>query len=97
MWQRPKPRAPSEGPWYTSAPLGIHTLGNKMKTISREAGCCLMYANHSLRATTVTVPDEAGIASRDIMAVTGHKSESSHKNYVPTSNSKKQDYDHMVV
>ena len=56
-----------------------------------------MYTNHSSRAATVTVLDEAGIASRDIMAVTGHKFESSLKDYVRTSNSKKQDYDHMIV
>ena len=96
MWQRPKPRAPSEGPWYRNAPLGVNTLGNKMKTISRQAGCSLMYTNHSLRATTVTVLDEAGIASRDIMAVTGHKSESSLKHYVRTSNSRKQDMSMII-
>ena len=97
MWQRPKPRAPSEGPWYRNAPLGVNTLGNKMKTISRQAGCSLMYTNHSLRATTVTVLDKAGIASRDIMAVTGHKSESSLKHYVCTSNSRKQDMSMIIL
>jgi site-specific recombinase XerD len=96
MWQRPKSRAPSEGPWYTNAPLGVNTLGNKMKTISQRAGCSLSYTNHSLRATTVTVLDEAGFASRDIMAVTGHKSESSLKHYVRTSNSKKQDMSMII-
>ena len=90
MWQRPKPKVPPEGPWYTNAPLGVNTLGSKMKTIAKKAGCSQMYTNHSLRATTVTVLDEAGFASRDIMAVTGHKSESSLKHYSRTSNAKKE-------
>ena len=96
MWQRPKSQAPSEGPWFTNAPLGVNTLGNKMKTISEKAGCSLIYTCHSLRATTVTVLDEAGVAGRDIMAVTGHKSESSLKHYVRTSNAKKQDMSTII-
>jgi hypothetical protein len=69
-----------------------------MKTISEKAGCSLIYTNHSLRATTVTVLDEAGVAGRDIdiMAVTGHKSESSLKHYVRTSNAKKQDMSTII-
>jgi hypothetical protein len=94
MWQRPKSQAPAEGPWFTNAPLGVNTLGNKMKTISEKAGCSLIYTNHSLRATTVTVLDEAGV--EDIMAVTGHKSESSLKHYVRTSNAKKQDMSTII-
>ena len=98
MWQRPKSQAPSEGPWFTNAPLGFNTLGNKMKAISEKAGCSLIYTNHSLRATTVTVLDEAGVAGRDIMAVTGrpHKSESSLKHYIRTSNGKKQDMSTII-
>jgi site-specific recombinase XerD len=96
MWQRPKSQAPSEGPWFTNAPLGVNTLGNKMKTISEKAGWSLIYTKHSLRATTVTVLDEAGVAGRDIMAVTGHKSESSLKHYVRTSNAKKQDMSTII-
>ena len=49
-----------------------------------------MYTNHSLRATCVTILDNAGFASRDIMAVSGHKSESSLKHYVKTSDAKKK-------
>ena len=36
MWQRPKPNVPSEGPWYTSAPLGINTLGAKVKPFQQK-------------------------------------------------------------
>lgn len=91
LWQRPKPTAPSEGPWFCNAPLGVNTLGTKMKAIADAAGCAKKYTNHSLRATTVTVLDHAGFASRDIMAVTGHKSESSLKHYARTSDEKKKE------
>ena len=97
MWQRPKPNIPSEGPWYTSAPLGINTLGAKVKTISAKAGCSQKYTNHSLRAATVTVLDEAGYASRDIMAITGHKSESSLKHYARTNNAKKKEMSTVIA
>ena len=90
FWQRPKSKAPEEGPWYDNAPLGVNAIGNKMKMIAEAAGCTQKYSNHSLRATTVSVLDEAGFESRDIMAVTGHKSESSLKHYTKTSAEKKK-------
>ncbi|XP_041471765.1 uncharacterized protein KIAA1958-like [Lytechinus variegatus] len=90
FWQRPKSKIPENGPWYDKAPLGLNSLGNKMKNIAKSAGCTAHYTNHSLRATTVTILDQAGIASRDIMEVTGHRSESSLKNYVKTSKKKRK-------
>ena len=91
MWQRPKPKAPVDGsPWYMNAPLGVNTLGNKMKQISENAGCSRRYTNHSLRATTCTLLDEAGFPNRHIMSVTGHRSESSLKHYSRTSDKKKK-------
>ncbi len=61
-----------------------------MKNLSTSAGLSKAYTNHSLRATCVTILDKAGFASRDIMAVSGHKSESSLKHYVKTSDEKKK-------
>ncbi|KAJ8035841.1 hypothetical protein HOLleu_19640 [Holothuria leucospilota] len=61
-----------------------------MRKISEKAGCTQKYTNHSLRATTCTVLDEAGIPSRHIMSVTGHRSESSLKHYSCTSDQKKK-------
>lgn len=91
MWQRPKPAAPVDGsPWYMKAPLGVNTLGNKMKGIAEKAGCTRKYTNHSLRATTCTLLDEAGFPNRHIMSVTGHRSESSLKHYSRTSDQKKK-------
>ncbi|XP_071956065.1 uncharacterized protein [Antedon mediterranea] len=75
MWQRPRFAAPNDGtPWYIDAPLGVNTLGSKMKTISEKAGCLKKYTNHSLKATTCTILHEAEFPNRHIMPVTGTSS-----------------------
>lgn len=52
-----------------------------MTDISKAAGLSQLYTNHSCRATTVHLLDEAQIPSRHIMSVTGHKSETSLRTY----------------
>jgi hypothetical protein len=91
FWQKPKPSVVAEDVcWYYNAPLGKNTLGNKMKCISLSAGLSPVYTNHCLRATSVTILDNAGFAARDIMTVSGHHAESSIKNYARTSEEKKK-------
>lgn len=90
LWQRPKKQTTDQGEWYDAVPVGKNTLYDKMKNISKSSGCSKIYTNHSLRATCVTMLDNAGFASRDIMSVSGHKSESSLKHYVKTSDAKKK-------
>ncbi|XP_071496853.1 uncharacterized protein [Diadema antillarum] len=86
MWQRPRERVTEEEVvWYANVPLGKNTLATMTKMLSEKAGCSKSYTNHSLRATCVTLLDHAGYASRDIMTVSGHRSETSIKNYVRTS------------
>ena len=98
FWQRPKSKAPlQEGPWYDKVPVGINTLGNKVKEITEAAGCGGKYSNHSLRATTITTLNDAGFESRDIMTVTGHKSESSLKHYARTSAQKKKEMSRKIA
>ena len=90
MWQRPKTKSKvADASWYANVPLGKNTLGSMLKRICEEAGCKI-YTNHSLRATSITILDEAGHPSRDIMTVSGHKAESSIKNYARTSAAKKR-------
>ncbi len=90
LWQRPLPAVPESGPWYCSVPVGIHTLGNKIKTISTKAGCSRVYTNHCLRATCITVLDHgAGFANRSIKAVSGDHSEQSLKHYTTKSDNRK--------
>ena len=85
LFQRPKRNASiSEDVWYDNMVVGERTLGEKMKSISREAkfsDCC---TNHSIRATAVTILDKSGFEARHIMAVSGHKNESSIRSYSKT-------------
>ena len=97
FWQRPKSKSTKEGPWYDSVPVGVNTLGNKVRQITEAAGCVGKYSNHSLRATTVTTLNDAGFESRDIMTVTGHKSESSLKHYARTSAKKKKEMSNKIA
>ncbi|XP_071480598.1 uncharacterized protein KIAA1958-like [Diadema antillarum] len=91
MWQRPKQRVSDEdGVWYANSPLGKWTLSKMTTVICEAAGCSKHYTNHSLRATSITLLDHAGYASRDIMSVSGHRSESSIKNYARTSEQTKR-------
>ena len=57
----------------------------------RNAGCTNVYTNHCIRATCITSLDSAGFESRDIMTVSGHRSESSLKHYSKTSDSWKRE------
>ena len=92
FWQKPKDKVPDDTnePWYCNSPVGINTLNKKIKDISKEAGCSKVYTNHCLRATCLTVLDQAGFENRDIMSVSGHHSEQSIKHYARTSNDKKR-------
>ena len=81
FWQKPKPVAKDQECWYEKSPLGKHTLGNKMKTLSEKAGLTTCYTNHCLRATCITALDQAGFEARHIMNVSGQKSEASIRSY----------------
>lgn len=99
FWQKPKEKAPEDPtePWYCNMPVGINTLNKKIKEISKEAGCSKIYTNHCLRATCVTVLDQAGFQNRDIMSVSGHHSEQSIKHYSRTSNEKKRQMSAIIA
>ena len=99
FWQKPREVAPEdpEQPWYCNSPVGNNTLSKKMKVISTSAGCATMYTNHCLRATCVTVLDREGFASRDIMTVSGHHSETSIKHYSKTSDDKMRQMSNAIA
>ena len=85
LFQRPETRLVSESEvWYDNMVLGEHTLGKKMKVLSQQANLSIIYTNHSIRATTVTIFDRSGFEARHIMSVSSHRSESSIKNYCKT-------------
>ena len=74
--------------------VGERSLGDKMKQISKQANLSKMYTNHSIRATAVTILDksgQSGFEARHIMAVSGHKDESSLRSYCTTDFSTKRE------
>ena len=77
-------------------PQGKNTIGEKMKNISSRAGT-RKYTNHCLRATSITSLQNAGFRDREIMSVSGHRSESSLKHYASTSTATKHDMCHAIA
>ena len=67
-----------------------------MKNISSRAGT-REYTNHCLRATSIIILQNAGFRDREIMSVSGHRSESSLKHYASTSTSTKHDMSHAIA
>ncbi|XP_075791243.1 activating transcription factor 7-interacting protein 1 isoform X2 [Pelodiscus sinensis] len=67
--------------WYKREPMGVNYLGTMMPRLSVAARLSQRYTNHSLRTTTIQLLCEAGLGPREIMAVTGHHSESAIRHY----------------
>ena len=61
LFQHPS-KKPTVDVWYDNMPLVRNQLGRIMSEISKEFTLSQVYANHSLRATTVDVIDAADIA-----------------------------------
>ena len=82
LWQKPRKVINHEDKiWYCAVPVGINTLSNMMKTISTEKGLSRAYSNHSVRATTITRLSDAGVETRHIMNLTGHRNPHSIMSY----------------
>lgn len=82
LFQYPKRNwRPSDKIWYENRPLGINKLSTFMKDISSAAGLSRVYTNHSVRATAITLWANAGLTNRAIMAISGHRNESSLQSY----------------
>ena len=82
LWQRPVDSFEDASTyWYTNQVLGKNTLAGMMKAICKRAGLQKEFSNHSIRATSITVLDINKFTNRDIMSVSGHRSESSLKTY----------------
>ena len=67
--------------WFCSVPLGITTLDNMMKKMSKRAGIEPQLTNHCLRATSVTVLSDHNCETRHIKSITGHKSDQAVESY----------------
>ena len=93
LWQRPKQGYIhyNDKVWYDRQHIGKDQLERFMKHLSKEI--CLSsleYTNHSIRATCITLLDNAQFEARHIIAVTGHKAESSIKKYSRNCSSAKK-------
>ena len=81
LWQRIADSFDNNSAWYIHMPLGKNTLAHMLKTICNQEGVTTDYNNHSIRATSITVLDVRKFSNRNIISVSGHKSESSLKSY----------------
>ena len=82
LWQKPKKDVLiTDEVWFDNVPVGPHPLSNFMKTLSESAKLSKIYTNHCIRSTCITSLDESGFEARHITAVSGHKSETTIKNY----------------
>lgn len=81
LWPKPLTKPSKDGQVFSKSSLGHNKLGSLMKELSVEAQLSKVYTNHSLRASSVHLLDSANVPTRHIMAVTGHKAESSLKTY----------------
>jgi hypothetical protein len=91
FWQRPKTvEKKMEDIWFDIAAVGKNTLGDKMKILSQKYNLSAVYTNHSLRSITLTMLDNEGFEARHIMAISGHKTETSIRSYSRTDDSKRR-------
>ncbi|XP_022240717.1 uncharacterized protein LOC111085608 [Limulus polyphemus] len=100
FWQRAKAIVKEDDKtdiWFDNAPLGKNKLGDKMKSLSVEAGLSKIYTNHCLRATSVTTLDRQGFEARHIIGISGHKSETSLKHYCRVESEKKREMSHAIT
>ena len=82
LFQYPKRAVTKEDQvWYDNKPLGVNKLAGMMKEISKLASLSKIYTNHSVRATAITLWSDRQVPSRHIMAISGHRSEASLRNY----------------
>jgi len=93
FWQRPKEAhtvTDLDNVWYDKMAVGKNTLGSLMANLSEECGLSKRYTNHCIRSTCITVLDDNDIASRHIIGLSGHKSETSIKSYSKRLNDDKK-------
>jgi hypothetical protein len=94
LWQRPKDTFDyNYETWYCKSPVGKKKkkmLAQMMPEISIKAKLSQRYANHSVRATSISAMDNAGVEARHIMRASGNRSESSIRSYSKRLSENKQ-------
>ena len=81
LWQKANRKifpADGKGTWYGPRRLGKNTMNSFMTELAKDCGLGhLKYTNHSLRVTAITTLTHQNFSNKQIMALTGHKSEQS--------------------
>ena len=97
LFQRPKELSSKFNPkscivWYDARKFGHNSLENMLKNMTTNAEISPYLTNYSLRATTVTVLSSQNFETRNIKAITGHRSDTSIESYCkrPTLNQFKE-------
>ena len=67
-------RSPKSHVWYSTSPVGYHTLSNTVTRLCKSASVDGFKTNHSLRETAATRLVSEGINEQLIMMPTGHRS-----------------------
>ena len=81
FYVRPLQKVIADKPWYSSVPLGKHTLHSNLKNMCSEAGISGHKTNHSLRATAATEMFRCGAPEKLIQERTGHRSIEALRSY----------------
>ena len=70
--------------WFSRQPVGVNIINNFTSRMVSVAGLDVAkkhFTIHSMRKTTVRKLKKAGVCSRDIMAITGHRNDQSLADY----------------
>ena len=97
LFQRPKDISLKKDKiWFERKVLGHNSLKNMMRNMTERAGILPYYTNHSLRATTITVLSSNNVETRQIKAVTVHKSDTSIESLILCKVHLKSIQEHVV-
>ena len=75
LWQRPKNKIPKQGmAWYIAKQVGHNTHEKFMGQLCKKVQLSQHYTNHCIRVSGVTNLRRGNFTSKQVMAVSGHKS-----------------------
>ena len=74
-------RKPNPHVWYSKQPVGVHTVNNFMNSIVEDGGL-KGNGKHYTNQCQESHSSKAEVSSREIIAITGHKTEESLKDYI---------------
>ena len=78
-------KSPKTEVWYKRQPLGIHSLGQFMKTMADAVNLTGKHTNHSARRTMITALRNENVNPLDIGQLSGHKNLKSIDSYSTVS------------